>query len=312
MLVIEQSSSALKLSLDLESLSISDWVSWEVSSSGVNGPSLVGSVVAGPPGDVSVLSITLSMNIKAKSWDVSDVSGVSTVEGRHLSVISSLVVSDNGSDSNLETLASLVGDGPVSLEVWSDGSGSPVEDPPLLLVPWLGVLDSESVLVSTNVLVPEEGSSRLHSSSDLESLSILQWLRWPLLGSLVDPPGLVETVVAVPEDNVSVVGVAVSVNIQALLTVVSDVSSGSTVPSDLLVGGSSVWSNADGNSNSELSVELVGNGVSSLLPGSNGVSSGVKDEPLVGVVWVVPVHSQSELGVSEVLLVEERLVGGHS
>jgi hypothetical protein len=88
-LMVEQGSSALHLGLDLESLSISDWVSWEGSRSGVDGPSLVGVVVASPPGNVSVVRVASSVNIKALSWDVSDVSSVSSVEGSHLSVVSS-------------------------------------------------------------------------------------------------------------------------------------------------------------------------------------------------------------------------------
>ena len=114
MLVVEQGSSASHLSLDLESLSILDWVSWEVNVLGVDHPSLVGSVVASPEDDLSVLSVALSVNIEAVSWDVSDVSGVSSVEGSHLSVVSSLVLSDDGGDSDLETVTSLVGDGVVS------------------------------------------------------------------------------------------------------------------------------------------------------------------------------------------------------
>jgi len=92
-------------------------------------------------------------------------------------------------------------------------------------VPWLMVVDSKSVLTSTNVFMPEESSSVSHSCSDLESNFIVQWLSWPLLGSLVNPPGLVETVVAVVIDNPSLISVGFSVNIETFLCVVSDVSS---------------------------------------------------------------------------------------
>ena len=135
------------------------------------------------------------------------------------------VLSDNSGDSDSESVASLVGDGIASSLVSSDGSGSLIEDPPLLWVPWLVVLDSESELVATDVLVPEQGSSGSHSCSELESASVLEWLSWPGLGSLVDPPGLVHTVMAVVEDNVSVVSVAVSVNVEALSAIVLEVSS---------------------------------------------------------------------------------------
>jgi len=136
-----------------------------------------------------------------------------------------------------------------------------VEDPPLLSVPWLAVLDSQSELVSSDVLVPEEGSLRSHSSLELELDSIFQWLSWPALVSLVNPPGLVETVVAVVEDDVSVVSVAVSMDIEALSSVVLEVSSGSTVPSDLVVLLVSVRSDDSWSVDVESLTVLVGNHV---------------------------------------------------
>ena len=135
------------------------------------------------------------------------------------------VLSDDSSSVDLESLSSLVGDGIVSSSNWSNGSSSSVKEPPLSDVPWLMVVDSKSVLTSTNVFMPEESSSVSHSCSDLESNFIVQWLSWPLLGSLVNPPGLVETVVAVVIDNPSLISVGFSVNIETFLCVVSDVSS---------------------------------------------------------------------------------------
>lgn len=155
----EEGSSASHLGLDLESSSISDWVSWIRDSSGVDGPALVGMVVASPEDDMSVLRVRPSVDVEALSWDISDVSGTSTVVSNHLVVVTSGVLSDNSGDSDSESITSLVGDGIVSLLVSSDGSGSLVEHEPLFGVPWLVVLDSESELVSTDVLVIEEGSS---------------------------------------------------------------------------------------------------------------------------------------------------------
>ena len=71
----------------------------------------------------------------------------------------SSVLSDGSSDSDSESLSSLVGDGVVSLGPGSDGLGSPVEGPPLLVVQWVAGSDSKSELVASDVLVPEEGSS---------------------------------------------------------------------------------------------------------------------------------------------------------
>ena len=84
------------------------------------------------------------------------------------------------------------------------------------------VLDSQSVLLSSDVLSPEEGSVSSHSVLDLESDSIVEWVSWEVNSSSVDPPGLVETIVTVPVDDMSVVGVAVAMNIKALLTIVID------------------------------------------------------------------------------------------
>lgn len=51
------------------------------------------------------------------------------------------------------------------------------------------------------------------------------------LGSaLIDPPSLVQTVMAVIVDNVSHVGIASRLDVEASLSVSSDVSSGSLVP----------------------------------------------------------------------------------
>jgi hypothetical protein len=123
------------------------------------------------------------------------------------------------------------------------------------------VLDSESVLVSTNMLVPEESSLGSHSRSDLESSSVLEWLSWPLNGSLIDPPSLVETIVAFVEDGVHVVGVSVSIDIKAESSVVLDVLVMSIVPSDLIEVLSSVWSDDGSGSTVEVASDLLSNNV---------------------------------------------------
>jgi len=174
------------------------------------------------------------------------------------------------------------------------------------------VLDSHSELVSSNVLVVREGSSTRHSGSQLESSSIWKWLSSPVDVGLIDEPGLVKSVVAVIEDNMSVVGVRVSVNVQALLTKVSDVSSGSGVPLDLHGVITSPWSDGGGNTNSESITLLVGNGVASSVPGSDRVGSSIEGPPLVPVSWVVVSDSKSELAGSDVLMPEEGSVVSHS
>ena len=133
----------------------------------------------------------------------------------------------------------------------SDGSGSSVEDEPLSVVLWLVVSDSESVLASTDVLLPVQGSEGAHSGLDLESLAIWKWLLWIGVGSLVDIPGLVQTVVAVPHDGVSEMSVDSSMDIEAVLVVELDVLSASVVPNDLLNVLTSVLSDDSHDSSSE-------------------------------------------------------------
>lgn len=148
--------------LDLESLTIIEWISLPSNSCSVNGPALVCTIMASPPDDVSVVRVGFSVNIKALSWDVSDVSDRTSIEGSSLVRLTN-PLSDDSSSVDLESLSSLVGDGIVSFVNWSNGSSSSVKEPPLSDVPWLMVLDSESKLISTNMFMPEESSSVSHS-----------------------------------------------------------------------------------------------------------------------------------------------------
>lgn len=95
----------------------------------------------------------------------------------------------------------------------------------------------------------------------------------------------------------SVVG---GVNIEAFLSVVHDVV-WSRIPSDLILVDSGVWSDGNSDIDSESSSELVCNAVVSLLEGSDSLGSCVEDEPLVDIIWVVPVNSDSVLVSSNVL-----------
>lgn len=129
-----------------------------------------------------------------------------------------------------------------SVDGRSEGLGSPVEDEPLFSVSWVVVSDSESVLVSSEMLSHVEWSLRFHLGSDLNHDGISDWVSGVFWHVSIVVPGLVKTVVAVVEDNMSVMCIRVSVNIEALLGEVSDVSSGSIVPNSSVVdlfGGSS-------------------------------------------------------------------------
>ena len=106
----------------------------------------------------------------------------------------------------------------------SDGSCSPVEDEPLLDVPWGVVLNSQSELLSTHVLIPEDSLSATHSGSDLKLSSTLEWILREVNTFTVDQPCLVVFVMASPPVNMSIVMVMATVNIEAVTTDVSDVS----------------------------------------------------------------------------------------
>lgn len=105
-------------------------------------------------------------------------------------------------------------------------------------------MDSDSELVSSNVLSPEEGSVAAHSRFDLESLSVTNWVWWVLewmLWLLVDEPGLVGTVVALVPDEIVVVSILGTSDIKAASgssgqteSIVLDVSSVSSFPVDSL------------------------------------------------------------------------------
>lgn len=146
--------------------------------------------------------------------------------------------------------------------------------------------------MSTDVCADSEGSLLWHSGSDLELNSVSVWLSWVSDSMSVEEPSLVGSVVTVPEDNMSVVGVTLTVDIEALLGVVSDVSELTTIVGNLLVDLSSVWSDDSRLSNVVSSSESVGNCVRSLLSGSDSSGSLVEDKPLLSFSWHVVSDSQ--------------------
>ena len=278
-LVSEQSLVGWHSRLNLELDSIPKWVfGWDSDSLGVNVPFLSSVVLVPPPGQ------WVSVGVLPSVWSQHDVAPVldvvaSVVEGSLPNGVSPW--SDNGvSTSNESSGANLSGDGEVSLVLGSDGLGSSVEDEPLLPFPWGVVPDSELVLVVTNVSaeVSIQSSVVSHLGSELEWSSI--WEGWVNVGdnnlevgSLDDSPALVGTVVAVPPDDVSHVMVVSTVDIQALATVVSDVSSGSTIDSDSLLDLSSPLSDDSWSSDVESLASLVGDTEVSLEVGSDGSGS---------------------------------------
>jgi len=209
-------------------------------------------------------------------------------------------------------LAGLVGDGERSLASSSDGSGSLIENEPLLLTLWVVVSDSESVLLSSDVLGEEEGAVVLHLRLNLELDSVIEWLVWISPSDLVNGPSLVGTIVAIPEDSMSVVLVSSSVDVEALVSVVADVSDRSIEPSDSLVDLALEWSHDGGDVDLVALAGLVGQGKGSLGERSDGLGTRVEHEPLLVVIWVVVSDSESELLSTNVLGEVQGSLASHS
>jgi len=94
-----------------------------------------------------------------------------------------------------------------SVGVNSDGSGSGVEDKPLLGISWVVVPDTGHELASSDVSLPEERSVASHSGLDLHADSVSDWVSDWGESSEVGVPSLAVSIVAVPEMNLLVVNV---------------------------------------------------------------------------------------------------------
>ena len=174
------------------------------------------------------------------------------------------------------------------------------------------VLDSESILLSTDMFMVEQSFSSIHSGSDLELLSITKWLLMESMADLIDVPSLVQTIMASVIDNMSVPVVVSSMNIKAVATVVADVLSLACIPSDSGVVCTVPWSDCNSNILSEALSLLVCDGIASSSPGSDRLSSGIKGKPLILVTWVVVPDSKSILVTTNVFSPEKSFVAFHS
>jgi len=115
-----------------------------------------------------------------------------------------------------------------------------------------------------------EWSLRFHLGSDLNHDGISDWVSGVSWHVSIVVPGLVKTVVAVVEDNMSVVLISVSVDIKALLGEVSDVSSGSVVPNSSVIDLSGGSSDNDWDVDSPFVSPLVGENVGLHVVWSDG------------------------------------------
>lgn len=184
---------------------------------------------------MSVVNISSSVDIHAEFAIESDVSSGLVEPHDSLNWLSLECSHDNSDSSSHLVLKS--GEGLSSLGKGSNSQGSSVEDEPLSLVSGVVILDVSSE-ASTLVISPVEGSVTSHSRFDLELDVVTEWVWWELDGLWhlsVNNPSLVSSVMAVPEDNVSVVTVSSSVNIKALASVVLDVSLVASNPVNSLV-----------------------------------------------------------------------------
>lgn len=118
---------------------------------------------------------------------------------------------------------------------------------------------------------------------------------------------------AFPEDDVSVVMVVISMNIKTVTSRVSEVSVGTFIVVESLSAVIVLILSHDNSSvvSQELTY-LVRDGVVSSPHGSDGSSSSVRDEPLLGFPWFIISDSKSVLVSTNMLSNLERSVSCHS
>lgn len=186
----------------------------------------------------------------------------------------------------------------------SDGLGSLVEHEDLVVVGWVVLLHSQSVLVGSDVLSHLNHQFGRHGRSELELNSIINWIVWNECLSSLDRPLLVGAPVAWPSADQLVVGVSVVSDVHALVGSVSDLASSSSFsnPSPLLVlvvelSGDQIVASA----NVESISPSVRDGKVSSLGLSDGLGSAVEHEELVALTGIVVSHSECELVTSDVL-----------
>jgi len=208
------SSLGLHASSDEEPDSVSDWEVGIHSELLLDGPLLVGAVVAVPRADWLVVVVTASDDVHALLSLVLELLVVDPAP----SLVMVVEVSGDkvGSSSDLELVAPSDTNGEVSPVGLSDRVGSSVEDELLVEAAWVVVSHSEDVLVASNMLSDLDGSLGVHLGSDMELLSVSVWVVVPEWRKGVSGPGLVQASVALPGAQVVVVGVSASDDVHAV------------------------------------------------------------------------------------------------
>lgn len=155
---LEESSLSEGYTSDLEFDSWSQWLFWVVESFSVNVPSLL-CITSTASIPLKMISVSVGSNMKASSSDISDSSSSSSVPSHLLKHFIS-VLSNNGSVAVISPVFTihLDRDNHSSIGSISDSSSSPVEDEPLFVVVWVEVLNSQSVLMGSNMFSYENCS----------------------------------------------------------------------------------------------------------------------------------------------------------
>jgi len=151
------------------------------------------------------------------------------------------------------------------------------------------VMDSESVLMVSKVLMSEQGSLGFHLGSNLELNSILEWVySWKSDSLGINSPSLGGVVLVPPPDNWVVVAVSPGLGSDDDVTPVLDVLG--RVEEGSLVDTVFPWSSDDGSlSDESFGSDLSRDGVVSKFLGSDGSGSSVEHPPLLPSPWsVVP------------------------
>jgi hypothetical protein len=207
----------------------------------------------------------------------------------------------------MESDALLVGDDLVSVSPGTDCVCSPVEYEPLLVVSWCVVSDSQSVLVTTNVFMPEDSSVMSHLGLELEPDSVIESLFRVLDAVSVEHEELTRLCGACREDKPVPVLVCLTLEHDALLSVVDQLSASELKLLEVLVCPGS----HDHYAVMEAAASLVAKRKLPLVEDSHGSGPSVEGEPLSVIPRLVVPDSHVELSSSNVSVPVKRSLAWH-
>lgn len=185
-------------------------------------------------GDIPVLFSTiwcaskpLSVSTVITTWVTQAITSVrSDIASSILPVDLRFRVTSILSDNNVRGSSIISRDGPISVGNPSNRFGSGIICEMLAIVIWVKVHNSDVLLVMSSVSPNAKcETSSLKLGSDCECDTVTSWPFWSIDAISVDVPGLVETVMASIEDNMSSMVVVISMDIKASYTSISNVSS---------------------------------------------------------------------------------------